>query len=245
MSQSMEALTEKEKEVLRLIARGHDAKSMARHLGLSVHTINERLRFARRKMGVTSSREAARVLQGQEETHPQSFGPKPLGVGSPATAATGNEPAPHRHTALVIAGACLMSVILAGLLVLSAPSQPAGTAQPAAAAPAPDPVVVNAARSWLALVDAADWRASYRATGTQFRQLNTQALWASASQKVRVPLGAVRSRVLLDQQHLLAPPHGFESLRFQTDFAAKPNATETLTLEREGSGYRVVSYVIE
>ena len=34
------ALTEKEKQTLRLIVRGHDAKSVARSLGLSVHTIN-------------------------------------------------------------------------------------------------------------------------------------------------------------------------------------------------------------
>jgi DNA-binding CsgD family transcriptional regulator len=53
------ALTEREKQTLRLIVRGHDAKSIARSLDLSVHTINERLRDARRKMAVSSSREAA------------------------------------------------------------------------------------------------------------------------------------------------------------------------------------------
>ncbi len=56
------ALTEKQKQTLRLIVRGHDAKSTARSLGLSVPTINERLRDARRKMAVSSSREAARLL---------------------------------------------------------------------------------------------------------------------------------------------------------------------------------------
>ena len=42
------ALTENEKQTLRLMVRGHDAKSIARSLDLSVHTINERLRDARR-----------------------------------------------------------------------------------------------------------------------------------------------------------------------------------------------------
>ncbi len=56
------ALSEKEKQTLRLIVRGHDAKSIARNLDLSIHTINERLRDARRKMAVSSSREAARML---------------------------------------------------------------------------------------------------------------------------------------------------------------------------------------
>lgn len=66
------ALTEKEKQTLRLIVRGHDAKSVARSLGLSVHTINERLRDARRKMAVSSSREAARLLL---EAEGGDFGP--------------------------------------------------------------------------------------------------------------------------------------------------------------------------
>src|SRR3546814_10526644 len=68
----IQALTEKEKETLRLLVDGHDAKSMARHLGLSVHTINERLRDARRKMSASSSREAARQLreiEGRSEEH--------------------------------------------------------------------------------------------------------------------------------------------------------------------------------
>ena len=56
MTAGFQSLTEKEKETLRLLVSGYDAKSMARHLGLSVHTINERLRDARRKMAVSSSR---------------------------------------------------------------------------------------------------------------------------------------------------------------------------------------------
>jgi DNA-binding CsgD family transcriptional regulator len=50
------ALNEREKQALRLLLDGHDAKSAAVTLGLSVHTINEYLRQARRKLGVTSSR---------------------------------------------------------------------------------------------------------------------------------------------------------------------------------------------
>lgn len=66
MTAAIDQLTEKEKETLRLIVRGHDAKSAAIELDLSVHTINERLRSARRKLDVTSSREAARVLYESE-----------------------------------------------------------------------------------------------------------------------------------------------------------------------------------
>src|SRR3546814_5899755 len=75
----IQALTEKEKETLRLLVDGHDAKSMARHLGLSVHTINERLRDARRKMSASSSREAARQLRALEREGPENLGDRLLG----------------------------------------------------------------------------------------------------------------------------------------------------------------------
>lgn len=53
-------LSAKEIEVLALIARGHDAKSAARELSVSSHTIYQRLRRAREKLGASNSREAAR-----------------------------------------------------------------------------------------------------------------------------------------------------------------------------------------
>ncbi|MCB2088333.1 MAG: helix-turn-helix transcriptional regulator [Sphingomonadaceae bacterium] len=75
-------LSEKERQALRLILRGHDAKSMAGELGLSVHTINERLRNARRKLSVTSSKEAARLLleaEAAEGDYPDLIVAKELG----------------------------------------------------------------------------------------------------------------------------------------------------------------------
>jgi len=55
-------LTAKELESLALIAQGHDAKSAARELGVSPHTVYERLRRAREKVGAGNSREAARFV---------------------------------------------------------------------------------------------------------------------------------------------------------------------------------------
>ena len=63
---SLEALSDKELEVLRLLAAGHTVKSIAVSLGRSEASINERLRDARRKTGVGSSRELARMLDGQK-----------------------------------------------------------------------------------------------------------------------------------------------------------------------------------
>ena len=83
MTQGLSTLTEKEKQTLRLLVNGYDAKSMARHLGLSVHTINERLRDARRKLAVSSSREAARKLRDVEGAAPELLGDKALRDASP------------------------------------------------------------------------------------------------------------------------------------------------------------------
>ena len=59
-------LTERELEVLRLLAAGHTVKTIAQRLDRSETSINERLRDARRKTGAGSSRELARLLDAQE-----------------------------------------------------------------------------------------------------------------------------------------------------------------------------------
>jgi len=63
---SPDALSEKELEILSLLAGGHTVKSIAAQLGRSEASINERLREARRKTGVGSSRELARLLAEQK-----------------------------------------------------------------------------------------------------------------------------------------------------------------------------------
>lgn len=242
------ALTEKEKQTLRLIVRGHDAKSIARRLGLSVHTINERLRDARRKMAVSSSREAARLLLDTEE--PNSFGDVKIGE---ATARGGMEqgPAPTRgarrahRLGWITIGVALMTLAL-GFFALIALPQPASTPpqSPAAAGETADPAVVEAARQFLVLIDQGRWDDSYRASGAPFRKLNTSQVWAAASEKVRAPLGAVMSRVLIGQENLPAPPYGYEVVKFRTSFAKKADAVETVTLDREDGGWRVVGVTI-
>lgn len=63
---SLAALNDKEIEVLRLLAAGHTVKSIAVSLDRSEASINERLRDARRKTGVGSSRELARLIDAQK-----------------------------------------------------------------------------------------------------------------------------------------------------------------------------------
>ncbi len=78
-------LTPRQKEILRLLLNGYDAKSIGRELGISVHTVTEHLREARRHLGVSSSREAARILREAESVPPDNMGPNELGVAGPTT----------------------------------------------------------------------------------------------------------------------------------------------------------------
>jgi DNA-binding CsgD family transcriptional regulator len=109
MSVDVGTLTDREKAVLRLLTKGFDAKSAARELGLSVHTVNERLRSTRRKLHVTSSREAARLLSEREDNKFLVY--KEFGVGS------GAEPADKGATskrayAPIAGGLVAMSLII-------------------------------------------------------------------------------------------------------------------------------------
>ncbi|MPS67761.1 MULTISPECIES: helix-turn-helix domain-containing protein [Novosphingobium] len=246
-------LTEKEKQTLRLIVRGHDAKSIARTLDLSVHTINERLRDARRKMAVSSSREAARLLLEVESDRtgfptPELLVDAQIGADAAARPADGAE-APiggagwlHRHPRISI-GVLLMTIAL-GLLALASLTQ---VAAPSSSAPtsAVNQEVVDAARQWLTLVDQGRWEDSYKGTGSAFHKLNTLQVWAETSERVRVPLGAVISRTLLSQENLPAPPAGYEVVKFRTSYANKADAVETVSLARENGEWRVAGVTIE
>src|ERR1700761_1177847 len=96
MSEGFQALSEREKETLRLLLGGHDIKSIAGVLGLSVHTVNERLRDARRKLGASSSRQAARILAEAEQGGPNFFGDREFGVADETGRASNQE---HSHGA--------------------------------------------------------------------------------------------------------------------------------------------------
>lgn len=239
-------LTDKEKQALRLIVRGHDAKSMANELSLSVHTVNERLRIARRKLGVTSSREAARLLLGSEGQGPEIPGDRKIGDAatmgtSDADAAVPGKPA-RRH----VAGALvMMTLIAAGLMALSqiVPSAPP---RDASTAPATDAAVISAARDWLALGDAGNWRGGYETAGRSFREVNTVDGWASAAAQVRGPMGALVSREVRTVRYLNAPPHGYQEVAFATRYANRPDELiETVTLQREDGAWKVVGVMVE
>lgn len=126
MKGDVESLSDRERETLRLLGRGHDAKSIASALGLSVHTVNERLRDVRRKLGVSSSREAARLLLAHEATSepPNNIGYKEIGVAAARTdgayslrshsSATGA----RRPLIHVATGVVMLTVLIAAVITL-------------------------------------------------------------------------------------------------------------------------------
>lgn len=256
MSAGYQALTEKEKQTLRLIVRGHDAKSMARHLGLSIHTINERLRDARRKLEVSSSREAARLLLDTESDCPDSFVDQQMGeaaAGGVVTQLDAPETGQGRASGVVprvtwlVSGVVVMSVIL-GILALAIVPQSASepdSSNASSTVPAAEAEVVSAASDWLVLHDEGRWRESWNATSESFRKQNTVERWTETAEKVRPPLGAMISRTVISQESVPAPPAGVEVVKFRTNFANKASAVETVSLVREGGTWKVAGIYIE
>jgi len=254
-----DTLSDKERQTLRLILRGHDAKSSARELGLSVHTVNERLRDARRKLGVTSSREAARRLLAEEGDTPENLGDKALGDAlSPPPDAPATSSATGRWAwfglgpglALTAIGVLAMSLIIAALLLPASPLSPlpatvassAATAEPSTAEPAAE--AAQAAEAFLDLVDESRWAESYAATGAQFRELNTLERWAEVSERVRPPLGRLLTRDLVTNEYVPAPPEGYRLVKFASSYESGTNQVESLSLVWEGGAWKVVGIVI-
>ncbi|WP_120716756.1 helix-turn-helix domain-containing protein [Tsuneonella amylolytica] len=265
MPDAVAQLSEKQREALRLIGRGHDAKSCARALGRSVHTVNERLRDARRILGVSSSREAARMLLAHEEPEapgdPQSFGDEPLGdaaartvtdVGTAQHAGQGDRRR-MRRTWFVATGAIALSLAIALAIALAAPAAQVPSAQaPAVRAPsvsaeaaAQDAALAAAARRWLELAEAGDYAGSYAATAASFRKANTLAGWQDAASALRARLGDVMSRELVGVESVPTPPDGNEIVVFQTKYALGGDKIETIALVREGGGWKVVGAYVE
>ncbi|MEQ8745044.1 LuxR C-terminal-related transcriptional regulator [Parasphingorhabdus sp.] len=75
-------LNENEKEALHLLLQGYDAKTAAQEIDVTPNVINERLRSARQKLQVTSSKAAARMLAEHEGYEPKFFVPKNIGIVS-------------------------------------------------------------------------------------------------------------------------------------------------------------------
>jgi DNA-binding CsgD family transcriptional regulator len=114
-----------ERTALRLLAKGHTAKSIANLTDRSVGAVNERLREARRKTGVGSSRELARLFAAQENRD------ELIGM-VPAPAADPESLSPTAPRSRSWKGVIVMSVVLSGVLAaIVLVAQPQNQARPA------------------------------------------------------------------------------------------------------------------
>lgn len=188
MIERIYSLSEREIETLQLLLVGHDAKSVARLLGLSVHTVNERLRDARRKLGVSSSREAARILAEASQKDPKLLADKKMGVAGGESPQHIDPVTGHQGVWLsgtwIAGGLLVMSLSVAAFLILSA-LEGGGQVQ---APTAPVPIVPQGQQVAMDLMPIADANNDGKVTADEYRIFSEQG-WAFVSQgKDRVKL---------------------------------------------------------
>jgi len=93
----VEALTRRQKEILRLIAQHLQAKEVARLLNISERTVKTHTEEARKRLGVATSRDAARLLAAHEATN--GIGPEDRGPPRPMDDDAASAPvSDHEHT---------------------------------------------------------------------------------------------------------------------------------------------------
>jgi DNA-binding CsgD family transcriptional regulator len=129
------ALSDKELEILRLLAGGHTVKSIATQLERSEASINERLREARRKTGVGSSRELARLLDAQK------IWDRKIDLPAASSSSEDQDRPPHRRgrwskgTIMLIALPLAAAAALVTLTRAPEPGAAPATESPAATSP--------------------------------------------------------------------------------------------------------------
>ena len=264
MAAGVDQLTDRERDVLRLLLAGHTAKSAAAELDLSVHTINDYLREARKKLGVSSSREAARIL-GEHETSPpqnrphaapENLAPQQMGMGAAPIAANtpmpSATPAGRRALPWIIGGIVMLTAAIAATLFFaSAGGSDTGqmqAEQQLETTVGENAVAEEAAREWLALIDAGKYSQSWAEAGPKFKSAITADLWAAQAGPVRKPLGKVLNRTLSSataDMTLAGMPEGdYRMLVFDTDFATAGEASETVVMSKENGEWGVIGYFI-
>ena len=107
---------------------------------------------------------------------------------------------------------------------------------------------LQAARDWVALIDAADYETSWQQAGAMFRAQLTADQWAATAAPVRAQVGALESRefgAVTATDELPGTPAGeYEVVQFSSKFADRPVAVETVVMMREATGWKVVGYFI-
>ena len=114
-------LTDKQREVLDLLIEHKTSKEIARILGISPHTVDQRIQFAKEKLGAANRNEAAAVYRRLAElcgqlTHEEShlaagFGGLDNRRGMPAEPPAVRGPGPPLQSGRPVAGAAELSIV--------------------------------------------------------------------------------------------------------------------------------------
>ncbi|MEO1220201.1 MAG: DUF4019 domain-containing protein [Pseudomonadota bacterium] len=261
MSDDVTSLTEKEREALRLLLAGHDAKSSARELDISVYTLNDRLRSARRKLGVTTSKEAARVLAAAEEETPEAapktLAHKALGVGETqqnqdsAPVADRSEaglfPLTPRQKGLLIMS--LSITVAAAVLVAFSPSAPTHSAASSdtVSSPARPAASELKARRFVGMIDAGLFDESYAEAGQALRNQYALGKWKFGL-TLRMTKGKVQARelfrVMQTDEYIGLGDGRYEIVEFNSVFEYNNRQIERVVMEQSDKGWEVVDYEI-
>ena len=108
----------------------------------------------------------------------------------------------------------------------------------------------SAAKSWLALTDAAEYSRSWEQAAVLFQTTVSKSNWQNAIQSARSPLGSLKSRTVKSAtftKSLPGVPDGeYVVIQYDSQFEHKPNAIETVTTMREKDGsWKVSGYFIK
>jgi hypothetical protein len=119
----------------------------------------------------------------------------------------------------------------------------------AAAADKPEDAAQAAAESWLPLVDARKYDASWDAAAKLFKDAVTKDQWKQAASAARGPLGAVVTRKVKSRKYTETVPGGpdgkYVILEYESVFEKKSKAVETVVPMVDPDGtWRVSGYFI-
>ena len=118
----------------------------------------------------------------------------------------------------------------------------------ATSAQEPEVAAEQAALSWLSLLDAEQYFASWNNASTLFKNQLPPVQWGQTASAARHPLGALRSRRLKSATYATslpgAPDGEYVVLQFESVFDHKASAVETVTPMLEDGVWRVSGYFI-
>lgn len=142
----------------------------------------------------------------------------------------------------------MLAIVITAALAATAPKGVDHPAPPQATQTAMDKAGVEAAEKWASLLDAQRWQESWKASGSMFRSQVPEARWISTIEPLRLQMGSVSSRALkgvTSASTLPGAPNGnYKIIQFETNFANKQDAVETVVLAEEGGNWKVSGYFI-